>query len=126
VAVAPGFNFVITSVAEDFTLTGDGGLIPGSATLAGTANGGAFNCTRSTTGASTCPTSLALASVSSVLMTQDITTDAHATVTGIQDTFVQTAVPEPASLGILGGALLGFGIFNWARRRKSGGGFSNA
>ena len=39
VAVAPGFNFVITSVAEDFTLTGDGGILPGSATLDGTANG---------------------------------------------------------------------------------------
>jgi hypothetical protein len=118
VAIADGFNSVIVAVEQDFNITSVGTGIVGTATLDGTANGTAFSCSRTTAGVSDCPSSLSLAGVSEVLMSQVVTTDINSTVTGIQNTFVQ-AVPEPGTLGLLGSMLLGMGWLIRRRRNQS-------
>jgi hypothetical protein len=125
VAVNPALaaGFLIDDLQKDFTLNASVTGAPASATLTGFTNPASinFDCTRTVNPeTSTCPQTAIFAAVAQMSVDETITTDANAIVTALTDTISQAApavVSEPASLAILGTALIGFGAL--ARRRRS-------
>jgi hypothetical protein len=123
VAVDPTIanGFMIDDLEKDFTLNANPVGTSATATLTGSGTPLVgtpitFNCNRTVNPQTeTCPEREVLAQLTTQLkVNETITTGVNAIVTGITDTVSQT-VPEPASLGILGSALL---LFGWLYRRR--------
>ena len=129
VAIDPALagGFLIHDLEKDLTFNSVG--TPGLVTLTGTgtplnvsASNPAlnFSCTRhSPAVGDTCPETMNLAQLTTQLgVVETVTTNANSIVTGLTDTISQQipSVPEPASLAMLGSALL---LFGWAYRRAN-------
>ncbi len=114
-------GLLIHDLQKDFTLNGPQGS---SASLTGTATSSSglndpLFCSRTVGGASNCPVEATFATlVSDLTVTQFIQTTTGAVVTGITDTISQATVPEPGSLGLLGGGLIAMGWFMSRRKRR--------
>jgi len=124
VEVAPdsaALGWRINGLQKDFTLNAADITGFAFASLSGSASptdpAASFLCSRAVNPTSSdCPESRSFAPTLSLDVVQTITTDANAFVTAITDTVSETQlVPEPASMVLLGSAILGFVML---RRRR--------
>ena len=103
----------IVGLEKDFTLNSNVQGAPATATLVGTTNPPtsppvAISCTRTVNPSSgDCPEAAFFAPVDYIIVDETLTTGSNAVVTALTDTIYQQAIPEPATLGLLGLGLLG-------------------
>lgn len=107
-----GFQIEVTSTGFDISsLDGDFDQTnPLAATSTLTKNG--VSCTRDPT---TCPLSIAEATTDLVI-TESLTLGAGADTAAIINLVTESPVPEPATLALLGSALIGVGLIRYRRR----------
>ena len=107
----------ITTLLADFTQTTGGPTTLIETTTPGGTGSVAFSKTGNMTNGG--PNEILYSpAVASLIVSEAFTVEGDSNVSAIQDTFIQdiAPIPEPASLGFIGAALLGIGF---ARRRRN-------